>query len=256
MRGADRVYHLASAVGVQLIIDEPVKTIRTIVEGTASVLGACARHGKPVFLASTSEVYGKSPKAPFSENDDSVIGPPTFRRWSYACSKAVDEFMALAHAHQDHLPVVIARLFNVIGPRQTGRYGMVVPRFVRQALSGEPITVYGDGCQTRCFCHVADVVGALVRLLHTPEACGEIFNVGTDREISMNDLALLVRRTTGSRCEIRHISYGEAYGPGFEDMERRVPDLTKIRKWIGYEPRRSLEETIDDIIAAIRKEGA
>ena len=250
----DRVFHLASAVGVQLIIDQPVKTIETIVEGTASVLGSCARYRKPVLITSTSEVYGKAHKVPFSEDDDSIIGPPTCRRWSYASSKAIDEFLALAHWHQSRLPVVIARLFNTVGPRQAGRYGMVIPRFVRQALLGKPITVYGDGRQTRSFCHVRDAVWGLVHLLDTPAGRGEVINVGNDREISINELAEAVRSAAGSRSEIRHISFAEAYGSGFEDMDRRVPDLAKAHRLIGYRPRRSLEEILRDVVDYVGNE--
>jgi len=251
----DGVFHLAAAVGVRLIIDEPVKTIETNVEGTASVLAACARYRRPVLITSTSEVYGKSEKVPFSENDDSVIGPSTFRRWSYAASKALDEFLALAHWHQSGLPAVIVRLFNTVGPRQTGRYGMVVPRFVRQALEGKPITVYGDGSQTRCFCHVQDAVRALVGLFDVPEARGGVFNVGTDREVSINQLASTVRSMTGSRSEILHVPYAEAYGSSaFEDMARRVPDLAKVSRLIGYQPQHSLEDTLGDVIQHVRSE--
>ena len=248
VREVDRVFHLASAVGVQLIIDEPVKTIETIVEGTAVVLGACARYRKPVLLTSTSEVYGKSKKMPLSESDDTVIGAPNFRRWSYAASKALDEFLALAHWHHSRLPVVIVRLFNTVGPRQTGRYGMVIPRLVRQALAGEPLGVYGDGTQTRCFCHVHDSVGALVRLMGEPAARGEVFNVGNDREVSIQQLAETIRTMVGSQSEIRYVPYQEAYGTGFEDMPRRVPNLDKVRQLIGYQPQHTLEETLQDVI--------
>lgn len=249
VRRVDHVYHLASAVGVRLIIEEPVKTIETIVEGTASVLSACARYRKPVLVTSTSEVYGKSQKVPFGENDDSVIGPSTFRRWSYASSKLLDEFLALAHWHQSGLPAVIVRLFNTVGPRQTGRYGMVIPRFVSQALGGNPITVYGDGTQTRCFCHVKDAVWAITRLMASPASRGQVFNVGDEREISINELAEMVRSLAKSRSEIRHIPYSEAFGPAFEDMDRRVPDLTKVRKTIGYQCRHSLVQALEDVIA-------
>jgi UDP-glucose 4-epimerase len=252
LRDVDGVFHLASAVGVQLVVDQPVATIETIVEGTAVVLAACARYRVPVLITSTSEVYGKSTRTPFSEEDDSVIGPPTCRRWGYAAAKALDEFLALAYWHQVRLPVVLTRLFNTVGPRQTGRYGMVVPRFVRQALQGEPITVYGSGTQTRCFCHVHDVVWALTRLLASSAARGELYNVGNNEEISINDLAALVRTMTGSDSEIRHIPYREAFGSGFEDMERRVPDLSRIGKAIGYRPQRSLAETLRDVIESER----
>jgi UDP-glucose 4-epimerase len=253
--GVDGVFHLAAAVGVRLIIDEPVKTLETNVQGAAVVLDACAPHGKPVLIASSSEVYGKSAKVPFSEDDDSLIGPPTFRRWSYAASKLLDEFLALAHWHQSRLPAVVVRLFNTVGPRQTGAYGMVVPRFVRQALLGEPITVYGDGRQSRCFCHVEDVVGALVRLLDTPESRGRVFNVGSDREVTIDELAQMIRSMTASRSEIRHVPYAEAFGSdAFEDMIRRLPDLTRLRRLIGYQPKRSLEATLDDVVRYVRRE--
>ncbi len=252
VRSVDRVFHLASAVGVQLIIEQPVRTIETIVDGAAAVFNACARYRKPVLITSTSEVYGKSRKVPFAETDDLVIGSPTFRRWSYATAKAVDEFLALAHWHHSRLPVVIVRLFNTVGPRQSGQYGMVVPRFVRQALLGRPITVYGDGSQTRCFCHVGDVVWTLMRLLDLPAAYGEVFNIGTDREISIGELAAKVRTMTGSRSEIALVPYNEAYGAGFEDMERRLPDLAKVRERIGYEPRFTLEQILHDVIEYVR----
>lgn len=254
VREAERVFHLASAVGVQLIIDEPVKTVETIVEGTATVLGACARYRKPVLLTSTSEVYGKSKQMPLAEGDDIVIGAPTFRRWSYAASKALDEFLALAHYHHSRLPVVIVRLFNTVGPRQTGRYGMVIPRLVRQALEGNPITVYGDGLQSRCFCHVRDSVRALIQLIDEPKARGEIFNVGNDREVTINALAELIRTATQSTAEIRHIPYREAYGSGFEDMPRRVPNLGKAAGLIGYHPQFSLEQILADVVAYLQQE--
>src|SRR5262249_39276760 len=225
----EAVFHLASAVGVRLVVDEPVKTIETIVNGTDVVLRCCARYRRPVLLTSTSEVYGKSEKIPFSEGDDCVMGPTTTRRWAYACAKALDEFLALAHWYQTRLPVTVVRLFNTVGPRQTGRYGMVVPRFVAQGLAGEPITIYGDGTQSRCFAHVLDVVSALVALIGHPAAAGQVFNVGNDQEISILALAERVRSLTGSRSPIRTIPYGEAYTAGFEDMHRRVPDLAKVR---------------------------
>ncbi|HEV3164949.1 MAG TPA: NAD-dependent epimerase/dehydratase family protein [Isosphaeraceae bacterium] len=242
------VFHLASAVGVRLVVDEPVKTIETIVGGTDIVLKACARYRRPVLLTSTSEVYGKSEKVPFAEGDDCVMGPTTTRRWAYACAKALDEFLALAHWHQARLPVVVARLFNTVGPRQTGRYGMVIPRFVTQALAGEPITVYGDGSQTRCFAHVTDVVGALIRLLHHPEAPGQVINLGNDEEVTILSLAERVRILTGSKSPIRLIPYSQAYTAGFEDMIRRVPDLTKIRRLIGYRPSNNLDQILADVL--------
>jgi UDP-glucose 4-epimerase len=248
------VFHLASAVGVRLVVDEPVKTIETIVNGTDVVLRACARYRRPVLLTSSSEVYGKSAKVPFAEGDDCVMGPTTTRRWAYACAKALDEFLALAHWHETRLPVVVARLFNTVGPRQTGRYGMVVPRFVSQALAGEPITVYGNGTQTRCFAHVADVVGALVQLLGHPESAGGVFNVGNDEEIAILALAERVRALASSRSPIRLVPYSEAYTMGFEDMLRRVPDLTKIRRLIGYQPTRNLDQILRDVIADKKKD--
>lgn len=249
VKQADVVFHLASAVGVQLIIDEPVKTIETIVGGTDVVLRACARYRRPVLITSTSEVYGKGNSLPFGEDDDRVIGPTQQRRWSYSCAKAVDEFLALAHWYESRLPVVIVRLFNTVGPRQTGQYGMVVPRFVQQGLRGEPITVYGDGQQSRCFAHVSDVVGVLVRLMECPQARGQIFNVGNDEEITILKLAEQVREMTGQRSEIVFIPYEKAYTQGFDDMRRRVPDLTKVKKLIGYAPTRNLTDILKDLIA-------
>jgi UDP-glucose 4-epimerase len=245
----DRVFHLASAVGVRLIVEQPVRTIETIVHGTSVVLQACARYRRPVLITSTSEVYGKSTKVPFSEDDDLVIGPSFRRRWAYACSKALDEFLAMAYWHHSRLPVVIARLFNTVGPRQTGQYGMVVPRFVRQALAGEPLTVYGDGTQTRCFCHVKDVVGALARLMDLPEAKGQVFNIGSQEEVSIRKLAERVIALTGSSSQIVYIPFEEAFGPDFEDMQRRVPDLQKIQRAIGYRPRYTLDDIIRDVAA-------
>lgn len=242
------VFHLASAVGVKLVVEQPVKTIETIVTGTDMVLRACARYRRPFLLTSTSEVYGKASKVPFSENDDCLMGPTTTRRWAYACAKALDEFLALAHWHETRLPVVVARLFNTVGPRQTGRYGMVIPRFVAQGLAGTPITVYGDGTQTRCFAHVADVVEGLARLIREPKALGQVFNLGNDQEISILDLAERVRRATGSRADIKHVPYSEAYTAGFEDMHRRVPDLAKARALIDYRPSRGLDRALADVI--------
>jgi UDP-glucose 4-epimerase len=242
------VFHLASAVGVRLVVEEPVKTIETIVNGTDIVLRACARYRRPILITSTSEVYGKGTKVPFAEGDDCVMGPTTTRRWAYACAKALDEFLALAHWHEARLPVIVARLFNTVGPRQTGRYGMVVPRFIAQGQAGEPLTVYGDGKQTRCFAHVADIVDALVRLMAHPRARGEVFNVGNDQEISIIELAERVRGLTGGRSAIRLVPYSEAYTAGFEDMFRRVPDLSKIRGLIGYRPKRGLDQILADML--------
>ncbi len=246
---SEAVFHLASAVGVRLVVDQPVKTIETIVGGTDTVLRSCARYRRPVLLTSTSEVYGKSEKLPFAEGDDCVIGPTTTRRWAYACAKALDEFLAMAHWSESRLPVVIARLFNTVGPRQTGRYGMVIPRLVAQGLAGEPLTVYGDGTQSRCFAHVSDVVGALVALMEEPKARGEVFNVGNAEEVTILGLAERVRVLTGSRSPIRLVPYGEAYVAGFEDMSRRVPDLTKARHLIGYRPTRGLDDILADVLA-------
>ncbi len=246
---ADAVFHLASAVGVKLVVDQPVRTIETIVGGTDTVLRSCARYRRPVLLTSTSEVYGKSEKFPFRENDDTVMGPTTTRRWAYACAKALDEFLALAHWQESRLPVVIARLFNTVGPRQTGQYGMVIPRFVAQGLKGEPITVYGDGTQSRCFAHVHDVVEALIGLMNEPKARGGVYNIGNDQEVSILALAQQIRMLTGGQSEIRLVPYSEAYAAGFEDMVRRIPDLGKIQKLIGYRPTRNLDQILHDVLA-------
>jgi UDP-glucose 4-epimerase len=243
----DVVFHLAAAVGVRLIVESPVRTIETNIRGTEIILNLAAKKKKLVVLASTSEVYGKSNKAPFREDDDLVIGPPVRGRWSYACSKAIDEFLALAYWKEKKLPVIVVRLFNTVGPRQTGRYGMVLPSFVRQALAGEPITVFGDGRQSRCFGYVGDVVDALAKLVRTPAAIGEVFNIGSDEEITIGELAERVRRASGSRSEIVFIPYDQAYEEGFEDMPRRVPSLEKIRRAIGYAPRTPLEEIIQKV---------
>ncbi|HTL71036.1 MAG TPA: GDP-mannose 4,6-dehydratase [Candidatus Eisenbacteria bacterium] len=244
----DVVYHLAAVVGVKLVIEKPVRTLRANLRGTETVLELAGRRKKPVLIASTSEVYGKSLKAKFAETDDLLIGPPTVGRWSYACSKATDEFLALSYWKEKKQPVVIARIFNTVGPRQTGRYGMVVPTLVRQAVRGETITVFGDGRQKRCFNHVEDTVSALVSLMEDPACRGQIFNVGNDREISILDLAKLVKKMTRSRSRIKIIPYHEAYEEGFEDMLRRVPDLAKLRRRTGYRPRRTLEEILRDVI--------
>ena len=246
---AEAVFHLASAVGVKLVVDQPVKTIETIVGGTDNVLKYCARYRRPVLLTSTSEVYGKSEKIPFAEGDDCVIGPTTTRRWAYACAKALDEFLAMAHWNESRLPVVIARLFNTVGPRQTGRYGMVIPRFIEQGRLGEPITVFGDGTQSRCFAHVLDVVGALVKLMDTPAARGDVFNIGNAEEVTILQLAERVRALTGSKSPIRLVPYSQAFAAGFEDMVRRVPDLSKIRRMIDYRPTRSLDQILADVLA-------
>jgi UDP-glucose 4-epimerase len=246
---ADVVYHLAALVGVNLVVESPVRTVETNVHCTEVVLAQASKKRRPVVVASTSEVYGKSTALPYREDNDLVIGPSTTGRWSYACSKALDEFLALAHFKERRLPVVVPRLFNTVGPRQTGRYGMVVPNFVSQALCGEPLTVFGDGSQTRCFCHVQDTVRALIDLaLLGDGAYGEIFNIGTEDEISVLSLAERVVELTGSESEIQLIPYSEAYEPGFEDMRRRRPDISKIARAIGWRPERSLDDVIDDVV--------
>jgi UDP-glucose 4-epimerase len=254
---ADIVYHLAAAVGVDLIIDSPVRTIETNVHCTEVVLAQASKKNKPVFIASTSEVYGKSKDFPFEEDGDLVLGSTITGRWSYACSKAIDEFLALAYWKERKLPTVVARLFNTVGPRQTGRYGMVVPTFVQQALAGQPLTVYGDGTQTRCFCHVDDVVRALLDLMQVGEAAyGEVFNIGSQEELSMLELAHRVIDLTGSDSEIQMIPYGEAYEAGFEDMRRRYPDTAKIAGALGWSPTRSLDEILSDVISFHQVEAA
>lgn len=248
----DVTIHLAAAVGVRLIVERPVHTIETNVHGTEVVLNAVARKGKPILLASTSEVYGKSRKVPFSEDDDLVMGATVHARWAYACSKALDEWLALAYHRDKGVPVTIVRLFNTVGPRQTGRYGMVLPTFAAQAVAGEPITVYGTGEQTRCFAHVRDAVTAIEALLHEPSAVGEVFNIGSDREVSINELAELVRRAAESDSPIVHVPYDEAYTEGFEDMLRRVPDVSKLERTVGYKPRTTLEEIVADVVTEQR----
>jgi UDP-glucose 4-epimerase len=245
---ADVVFHLAAAVGVKWIIDHPLLSIRTNLRATEIVLEQASRHKTKVLLASTSEVYGKNNQGPLREDADSIIGPTTITRWLYANTKATDEFLAYAYHRERALPVVIVRFFNTVGPRQTGRYGMVVPRFVRQALRGEPITVYGDGHQSRCFTDVGDAVRALIRLSETPKAVGEVFNIGNEREITILDLAHKILALTGSASPLQFIPYEKAYDRGFEDMRRRVPDLSKLREAIGYVPHTSLEENLSRII--------
>jgi UDP-glucose 4-epimerase len=247
--GSDVVVHLAAAVGVRLIIDSPVRAIETNVYGTEVVLQAAARAGKRVILASTSEVYGKNTAFPCHETCDLVLGPSTVARWSYACSKLLDEFLGIAYCREKAIPVNVVRIFNTIGPRQSSLYGMVVPTFVGQALRGEPITVYGDGLQTRCFCDVTDVVEVLVRLAQRTDVAGEIMNVGNDAEISIVDLAHVVREVTRSPSTIRFVPYSEAYGVGFEDTARRVPALAKVEAVLGYRPRTPLRDTLAKIIA-------
>jgi UDP-glucose 4-epimerase len=248
----DVTVHLAAAVGVRLIVERPVHTIETNVHGTEVVLNAVARKGKPVFIASTSEVYGKSTSTPFREDADLVLGPTLHSRWAYACSKALDEWLALAYARERKVPVIIGRFFNTVGPRQTGRYGMVLPRFAAQAVAGEPITVFGSGEQTRCFGHVRDAVEAVVRLIHEPKAAGEVFNIGSNEEVSIYRLAELVRDAANSASEIVRIPYDEAYAEGFEDMPRRVPDASKLERTIGFRPATPLSTIIADVIAHAR----
>jgi UDP-glucose 4-epimerase len=244
---ADVMYHLAAAVGVELIVESPVRTIETNIHAAEVVLNAASKKKKPVFVASTSEVYGKSTALPFQEDGDLVLGPTYKGRWSYACSKAIDEFLALAYWKERGLPTVIGRMFNTVGPRQTGRYGMVVPNLVGQAIAGRPLTVFGDGTQSRCFCHVHDVVRALAELMERDDLYGEIFNIGTQAEITISDLAEKVCEIVGSTSDITYVPYDVAYEPGFEDMQRRVPDITKIRNVLGWEPRKTLDEIVVDV---------
>jgi UDP-glucose 4-epimerase len=250
----DVIFHLAAAVGVHRIIQEPIETIETNIGGTEVVLKTARRYRKKVLIASTSEVYGKGARFPFAEDDDSVLGPTIRNRWSYAASKMIDEFYALAYHKEVDLPVVILRLFNTVGPRQRGQYGMVLPRFVRWALLNEPIQVYGDGQQTRCFCNVHDVVGAIHELAETPKAVGEVFNIGSGEEISIQQLAERVKARANSTAEIRLVPYDQAYEAGFEDFRRRVPSLNKIRSTIEWEPTMQLDDTIDQIIAYQQEE--
>jgi UDP-glucose 4-epimerase len=250
---SDVVFHLAAAVGVKLIVESPVRTIETNVHGTEVVLKHANKKKKLVVIASTSEVYGKSNDVPFREDSDLVMGPTPKHRWAYACSKALDEFLALAYWKEKKLPVIIVRFFNTVGPRQTGQYGMVIPNFVRQALAAEPITVFGDGTQSRAFTHVSDVVGALIALVNEPAAIGQVVNIGSVEEISIADLAQRVRTLCESTSSIKYVPYDEAYESGFEDMPRRVPDLSKIRKMIGYRPRHTLDDILRDVIDHFRR---
>lgn len=245
---ADIVIHLAAAVGVQLIVESPVRTIETNVRGTEVVLEVANKKKKTVLIASTSEVYGLSDRVPFREDGNLVLGSTSKGRWSYACSKAIDEFLALAYWREKRLPTIIVRLFNTVGPRQTGQYGMVVPRFVKQAIAGRPLTVFGDGSQTRCFCHVQDVIGALIKLVDTPASVGEVFNIGSTEEVSILQLAETVKRLASSSSEIVFVPYDEAYEEGFEDMPRRVPDTTKIDRLVGFQPTYTLDGIIRSVI--------
>jgi UDP-glucose 4-epimerase len=249
---SDVIFHFAAAVGVKLIVEQPVRTIETNVHGTEVVLKHANKKKKLVVIASTSEVYGKSEDVPFREDSDLVLGPTPKHRWAYACSKAIDEFLALAYWKERQLPVIVVRFFNTVGPRQTGQYGMVIPNFVRQALAGEPITVFGDGAQSRSFTHVADVVHALIKLVREPKAVGQVINVGNTGEISMLKLAERVRQLSGSKSPIKLVPYDEAYESGFEDMPRRVPDLSKVTALIGYKPRFSLDDILSQVIEYFR----
>jgi UDP-glucose 4-epimerase len=250
---SDVIFHLAAAVGVELIVKDPVQTMETNIEGSEVVLRLARRYRRKVLLASTSEVYGKSAAIPFREDADRVMGPTSKSRWSYAESKAIDEFLGLAYHKQFGLPVVICRFFNTVGPRQTGTYGMVIPRLVQQALANKPLTVYGDGQQTRCFCNVRDTVRAVIDLAATPKAVGEIFNVGSQEEITIAALAERIRARTGSSSPLVKVPYDEAYEKGFEDMQRRVPSIDKVRAAIEWEPTFSLDETLDAVIAYFRQ---
>ena len=244
----DVIFHLAAAVGVQLVVDQPVHTIETNIHGSEVVLKLANKFGRKIIVASTSEVYGKNTKVPFNEDDDTTLGSTRFTRWSYACSKMVDEFLALAYHDQFGLPAIVCRFFNTVGPRQTGQYGMVVPRFVRAALTGKTIDIYGTGNQSRCFSNVTDVVDALIKLIVCPQAVGEVINVGTTESVTMNELADKIVAMTGSRSTKRYLSYEEAYGRPFDDMLIRVPDLTKIKRLISYQPKYDLRQTLEQII--------
>lgn len=250
---SDVVFHLAAAVGVQLIVDEPVRTIETNIHGTEVVLAVANKFRKKVLLASSSEVYGKSEAVPFREDDDTVLGSTRFSRWSYACSKAIDEFLGLAYYEQYNLPVVVGRFFNTVGPRQTGRYGMVIPRFVEKALKNDPVVIYGSGQQTRTFAYVGDVIDAIINLMNCPTAPGRVYNIGTEEEITIEALADKIIEMTGSKSEKKFISYQEAYGKPFDDMMRRAPSLERIRETISYEPKTPLEEILRLVIEDMRK---
>ncbi len=248
VRETDRVFHMASAVGVRLIMEQPVKTIETIFHGTDVVLKFCSRYRKRVLIPSTSEVYGKGASVPFREEDDLLTGATDKHRWAYACAKTLDEFLALAHWKETRLPVVVVRLFNTVGPRQTGQYGMVVPRFVHAAMKNEPISIHGDGTQSRCFGHVLDVVEGLTKVLETPACFGQVINLGNDEETSIKQLAEKAIELAGSSSDLHFVSYDEVYGEGFEDMQRRVPSLDKAKRLVGYQPTRSLADIINDVI--------
>ena len=250
---SDVVFHLAAAVGVKLIVEQPVHTLETNVHGTEVVLKHANKKKKLVFIASTSEVYGKSTDVPFRETADLVLGPTSKHRWAYACSKLIDEFLALAYWKEKKLPVVIVRLFNTVGPRQTGQYGMVLPTFVRQALAGHPITVFGDGTQSRSFTYVGDVVDALIRLAHEPRAIGDVFNIGSTSEVTIRELATRVKKMTNSGSPIETVPYDLAYEAGFEDMPRRVPDIAKIQSLVGFAPKMELDDIIRSVVEHVRQ---
>ncbi len=252
IRDCDAVYHFASAVGVRLIMDQPVESINTIVTGTQIVLKFANRYRKPILLTSTSEVYGKSQSVPFDEDGDRLEGPTTKHRWAYACAKALDEFIAMAYWKTTSLPVIVVRLFNTVGPRQTGQYGMVIPNFVQQAIQDGPLRVHGDGKQTRCFCHVADIVSGLEQLMHCKAAYGQVVNLGSTEEISMHALAQRIVERVGSKSTIELVPYQQVFGDGFEDMLRRVPKITKVNQLIGWKPQRNLANIIDDVAAQFR----
>ena len=253
IKNCDQIYHLAAAVGVKYIIDNPLLSLKTNIAGTENVLELANKYKKKVLIASTSEIYGKANKVPFTEEDDRLLGSTHISRWSYSSAKAIDEFLALAYHREKKLPVVIVRCFNTVGPRQTGQYGMVVPKFVKNALLNHPITVFGDGKQSRCFTDVADVVEGFIKLINNKKAMGRIFNIGNDEEITIEELAHKIKGLTNSRSKIEHIDYNEAYEEGFEDMMRRVPDLTKIKNLIGYKPKYNLEKILDRIVAYFEK---
>jgi len=253
MEGCNAVCHLAAAVGVRLIVEQPVRSIETNIHGTETVLRAAAERGLPILIASSSEVYGKGVRCPFTEDDDLVFGPTTVTRWSYAAGKAVDEFLALAHHKEHGTRVVIARFFNTVGPRQIGRYGMVIPRFIEQALDGGPITVYGEGTQTRCFGWVGEVVNCCIALLESPAASGRVFNIGCPHEVSVNALAEKVRDLVDPKVAIERIPFEKAYGPGFEDLDRRVPSVERLRSVLGFSPDRRLDDFLPEIVADVRK---
>jgi UDP-glucose 4-epimerase len=248
----DHIYHLAAAVGVRRIIEQPVDTIETNILGTEAVLKLAAKYHKKILIASTSEVYGKNTNVPFREDDDSVFGATVKSRWSYACSKAIDEFLSLAYHKEKGLPVVIVRFFNTVGPRQTGRYGMVIPNLVRQALRGEQLSIYGDGQQSRCFTHVRDSIRCQMALMAEPRAVGEIFNLGSGQEVTIEQLAKRIIELTGSKSGLKYIAYEDAYEAGFEDMRRRVPDTSKVRALLGFAPDSNLDDILQDVIAEFR----